>query len=169
MSQKINNYNWSITSRREIDTNITNLWEIISSPSNLDLYHPFCLKNQVINWSKEKSIDRIIYLNGKTFERKFFNWVPNTGYDLKINQISKLDSLVKWRIYSVADKSEIEIKVYPYVFNQGSIILNILPFTIFSKPLLTNYLDSVTLGLKYYAETGNVVSKNQFGKNIWFS
>ena len=169
MSQKINNYNWSITSRREIDTNITNLWEIISSPSNLDLYHPFCLKNQVINWSKEKSIDRIIYLNGKTFERKFFNWVPNTGYDLKINQISKLDSLVKWRIYSVEDKSEIEIKVYPYVFNQGSIILNILPFTIFSKPLLTNYLDSVTLGLKYYAETGNVVSKNQFGKNIWFS
>ena len=61
MSQKINNYNWSITSRRAIDTNIANLWEIISSPSNLDLYHPFCLKNQVIHWSKEKSIDRIIY------------------------------------------------------------------------------------------------------------
>ena len=53
--------------------------------------------------------------------------------------------------------------------NQGSMILNIFPFTIFSKPLLTNYLDSVTLGLKYYAETGNIVSKNQFGKNIWFS
>ena len=66
-------------------------------------------------------------------------------------------------------RTEIEIKVYPYIFNQGSVILNILPFTIFSKPLLTNYLDSVTLGLKYYAETGNVVSKNQFGKNIWFS
>jgi len=169
MSQKINKYNWYVKSRRVIDTNIANLWEIISSPSNLDLYHPFCLKNQVIHWSKEKSIDRIIYLNGKTFERKFFNWIPNIGYDLKINQINKSDSLVKWRIYSVKDKPEIEIKVYPYVFNQGSMILNILPFTIFSKPLLTNYLESVTLGLKYYAETGNVVSKNQFGKNIWFS
>lgn len=169
MSQKINNYNWYVTSRRVIDTNIANLWEIISSPSNLDLYHPFCLKNQVIHWSKEKSIDRIIYLNGKTFERKFFNWIPNIGYDLKINQISKPDSLVKWRIFSMEDKSEIEIKVYPYIFNQGSMTLNILPFTIFSKPLLTNYLESVTLGLKYYAETGNIVSKNQFGKNIWFS
>ena len=67
------------------------------------------------------------------------------------------------------DISEIEIKVYPYIFNQGSVIFNILPSTTFSKPLLTNYLDSVTLGLKYYAETGHVVSKNQFGKNIWFS
>ena len=169
MSQKINNYNGFITSRRIIDAKIANLWQIISSPSNLELYHPFCQKNQVIQWFEEKSIDRIIYLNGKTFERKFFNWVPNIGYDLKINQISKPDSLVKWRIYALEDKSEIEIKVYPYVFNQGSMILNILPFTIFSKPILTNYLDSVTLGLKYYAETGNVVSKNQFGKNIWFS
>ena len=169
MSQKINNYNGFITSRRIIDAKIANLWQIISSPSNLELYHPFCQKNQVIQWFEEKSIDRIIYLNGKTFERKFFNWVPNIGYDLKINQISKPDSLVKWRIYALGDKSEIEIKVYPYVFNQGSMILNILPFKIFSKPILTNYLDSVILGLKYYAETGNVVSKNQFGKNIWFS
>ena len=67
------------------------------------------------------------------------------------------------------DKSEIKIKIYPYIFNQGNMLLNILPFTMLSKPLLTNYLNSVTKGLKYYAETGNVVSKNQFGKNLWFS
>lgn len=169
MIQKINNYNWSISSRILINTNIIKLWDIISSPSNLELYHPFCLKNQVIHWSEEESVDQIIYLNGKTFERKFFNWYPNSGYDLIINQIGKSDSLVKWRIISVDNKSEIEIKVYPYIFNQGKIILNIIPFKFISKPLLTTYLDSVTIGLKYYAETGNVVSKNQFGKNLWFS
>ena len=169
MIQNINNYNWSISSRILINTNVVKLWDIISSPSNLELFHPFCLKNQIIKWSEEESIDQIIYLNGTTFERNFLNWVPNSGYDLKINQIGKTDSLVKWRINSVEDKSEIKIKVYPYIFNQGNMLLNILPFTMLSKPLLTNYLNSVTKGLKYYAETGNVVSKNQFGKNLWFS
>ena len=92
MIQSINNYNWSISSRILINTNVVKLWDIISSPSNLELFHPFCLKNQIIKWSGEESIDRIIYLNGTTFERNFLNWVPNSGYDLKINQNGKTDS-----------------------------------------------------------------------------
>ena len=48
-------------------------------------------------------------------------------------------------------------------------MINFLPFFIFIKPSLTKYLKSVVGGLKWYAEEGLVVRKNQFGKHPWFS
>lgn len=158
-----------VFSEKSISCDINALWEVISSPSSLELFHPFCKKNKIIRWSKEDSIDQIEYLNGLVFERKFFEWEDYKGYKLYIHQIGKPKSRVSWKIQSDNDKSIIKISVSPYLFNSGHKVLNVIPYYIFTRPFLSSYLDSVTSGLKYYLEQGKVVSKNQFGSHIWFS
>ena len=66
------NYNWSVSYNNLIKKDSRKVWKIISTKSNLELFHPFCKKNKVIRWAKERSIDRIEYLNGSIFEREFF-------------------------------------------------------------------------------------------------
>ena len=160
---------WSVSSEKKISCNINDLWEVISSPSNLDLFHPFCRKNKIIKWSKDKSIDQIEYLNGSIFQREFFEWDDFRGYKLHINQIGGLKSRVEWKIESIDTMSKINISVSPYLFNSRNKYLNFLPYHFITSPFLRSYLESVTSGLKYYLEQGKVVSKNQYGKHIWFS
>ena len=40
---------------------------------------------------------------------------------------------------------------------------------IYIIPLLNNYLENVTNGIKLYVEKGSAIKKNQFGKHKWFS
>ena len=54
-------------------SNISKVWDIISTESNLELFHPFCRKNRSINWPGRESVDEIEYLNRLTFIRKFTN------------------------------------------------------------------------------------------------
>ena len=159
----------SISSEKSIGCDIISLWKVISLPSNLDLFHPFCKKNTVINWSKENSIDQIEYLNGLIFQREFFEWEENKGYKLYIHQIGKPKSRVEWKIKGDSYKSIINISVSPYLFNNGNKYLNVLPYYLVTRPFLLSYLESVTSGLKYYLEQGKTVTKNQYGKHIWFS
>ena len=159
----------SVYSEKSINCDINSLWKVISLPSNLDLFHPFCKKNTVIIWSKENSIDQIEYLNGLIFQREFFEWEENKGYKLYIHQIGKPKSRVEWKIKGDSYKSIINISVSPYLFNSGNKYLNVLPYYLVTRPFLLSYLESVTSGLKYYLEQGKTVTKNQYGKHIWFS
>ena len=159
----------SISSRKSISCDINALWKVISLPSNLDLFHPFCKKNTVIIWSKENSIDQIEYLNGLIFQREFFEWEENKGYKLHIHQIGKPKSRVEWKINGDNYKSIINISVSPYLFNSGGKYLSVLPYYLITRPFLLSYLESVTSGLKYYLEQGKTVKKNQYGKHLWFS
>ena len=160
---------WNVFSEKSISCDINALWEVISSPSNLELFHPFCKKNKIIIWSKENSIDQIEYLNGLIFKREFFEWKENKGYKLYIHQIGKPKSRVEWKIQGDKYKSIINISVSPYLFNSGNKYLNVLPYNLVTRPFLLSYLESVTSGLKYYLEQGKIVTKNQYGKHIWFS
>ena len=94
MKQK--EYNWKISSSKIINANLKTVWDIISKESNLELFHPYCKKNHVIKWSKEKSIDELEYLNGLVLKRKFSNWYEKEGYDLYINEKGKPASYVSW-------------------------------------------------------------------------
>ena len=160
---------WTVFSEKSISCGLNSLWEVVSSPSNLDLFHPFCRKNRIIKWSKENSIDQIEYLNGLIFQREFFEWEENKGYKLYIHQIGKPKSRVEWKIKGDSYKSIINISVSPYLFNNGNKYLNVLPYYLVTRPFLLSYLESVTGGLKYYLEQGKTVTKNQYGKHIWFS
>ena len=158
-----------VFSEKSISCDINALWKVISSPSSLELFHPFCKKNNIIRWSREHSIDQIEYLNGLIFQREFFEWEENKGYKLYIHQIGKPKSRVEWKIKGDNYKSIINISVSPYLFNSGNKYLNVLPYYLITRPFLLSYLDSVTNGLKYYLEQGKIVTKNQYGKHIWFS
>ena len=66
-------------------------------------------------------------------------------------------------------KSNKTITIMPYIFNRGSKIWNFFPFFAYTKPKLSNYLDSVLMGLKFFSEKKEVVAANQFGTHSWFS
>lgn len=162
-------FNWHVTQSAKIDCNVHKLWKIITTKSNLELFHPFCKKNKVIKWLGSESIDEIQYLNGSVFRRKFCSWINEVGYDLYINQLNKPSSFVSWRLSEQEDKSSITITVFPYLFNRGYKMVNFFPFFLVVRPLLSKYLSSVVGGLKLYAETDRQVEKNYFGKHLWFS
>jgi hypothetical protein len=158
-----------ISSRKIIKCSVEDLWSIISSPSNLEIFHPFCKKNNVIIWNGNNSEDELEYLNGRKMIRKFVRWEEGIGYDLFINQIDKPSSFVSWRISRIKDDSQIEITVFPYLFNKKYKILMFIPFYIFIYTLLKSYLNSVVNGLEFYIMNNTPVKKNQFGRHIWFS
>ena len=71
----ITKFNWKITGSLKTQITDKELWKIISSPSNLELFHPFCKKNSIVKWPGKNSIDQIHYYNGLIYERKFINWI----------------------------------------------------------------------------------------------
>ena len=83
------NYNRSIKRQIELNANPEKVWSIISKKSNLELFHPFCLKNPTIEWSDNSHKDTIYYLNGWILERNWVNWIPEKGYDLLIGEKKK--------------------------------------------------------------------------------
>ena len=56
------NYNQSITVTKKISSSKKELWNHISSPAYLNLSHPFCKENKVINWEDNNRSDILIYL-----------------------------------------------------------------------------------------------------------
>ena len=169
MNDPRHNFNWCVEQSQIIHCKRSKIWETISSESNLELFHPFCKKNNIITWSGDKSEDILVYLNGRTMTRKFVFWEKNFGYDLFINEIGFESSFVSWRINRYNENSKITISVFPYLYNRGNKKLNWIPFRIFIQPMLKKYLSSVTDGLKYYLENDKKIRKNQFGTHRWFS
>ena len=167
---KMNNYNFSIKHREEFDVSSQRIWDIISEPSNLNHYHPFCKNNDIISWDGENHHDRLEYLNGVVIERKFISWDKNNGYDLFIGRKNGRQSHVSWRIEDISEnKSALTIKVHPWIINQGSKVLQFIPFQLFVKPQLKLYLKSVLRGLKWYTKHNKPTPRNHFGKLAWFS
>ncbi len=167
MTNKRFNFNVSFSIKLSIKAD--KLWTIISSKRNLELYHPFCKKNIPVKWPGVNSVDEIHYYNGDIYTRKFINWIENIGYDLYISKKKSNNSLVKWRIKKDNGNSILTITIYPYLFNTKNKFINFLPFYLFVKPILYNYLSKIGKGLIYHIKTKQKVNKNQFGSHIWFS
>jgi len=146
------------------------LLKVIKEPRSLENYHPFCKNNNIISWDSENHHDRLEYLNGVIIERKFTSWHENNGYDLFIGRKNGRQSHVSWRIEDISEnKSALTIKVHPWMINQGSRVLQFIPFQLFVKPQLKLYLQSVLKGLKWYTEHDKPTPRNHFGKLAWFS
>ena len=153
----------------QYQVNYNKIWQVISAPSNLELFHPFCKSNQVIKWPDINSMDEIHYYNDMILVREFVNWIDGKGYDLLIGEKNGEKSFVSWRIKDECNNSNLSITIYPHYRNKGYKILNLIPFFIFVRPSLISYLDSVLMGLNYYIETNRKVEKNQFGSHSFFS
>ena len=89
---------------REINTSKSAIWQLISSEGNLEKFHPFCKKNEVISWSGKTSKDKLTYLNNRTFIRKWNSWEESNGYTLTISN-TRFSADVDWSITGNTKKS----------------------------------------------------------------
>ena len=164
--------NSTIRKKVTVDVNRKYLWKIISLPGQLHLFHPFCKNNKVLKWEKEKSVDFIEYYNKKVLKRRFFDWKEEIGYKLIINDLKKDIAEVHWNIFN-SRKSKIdlsiEVQILDTAMKRFPNTINKIILRTYVLPKLGTYLDSVLCGVKYFSETGNKVSKNQFGYNSMFS
>ena len=151
------------------DYSVENLWEVVSSPNYLNNVHPFCEENSIITWDNDHHEDKILYLNDKTYIRKFVSWRALKGYDLWIGDNNKDQSFVEWRLEKVGSRSKLTITVYPYLLSTWPKIFSFLPYFLYIDIKLKSYLFSVLSGIDWYIKENTPVPKNQFGKHSWFS
>ena len=97
---------WKVSYEEKINSSIDSLWGLISAPSNLELFHPFCKYNKTIKWPGKNSIDELIYLNGLTFIRKFKSWHEKRGYSLLIGEKDKEQSLQFLELGEILQKEQ---------------------------------------------------------------
>ena len=148
------------------------LWNLITSPECLELYHPFCKENKVLLWeSAENKKDYIIYLNGLKYYREFFRWEEKKYFELFIGKLNGKKSKVKWKIMHSTKKDHtiLEIEVFPYKTSKiPKFIIYSLVFAIYIKPMLKKYLRSVLRGINWYLNNKSPVPKSHFGNHSWF-
>ena len=151
------------------DYSVENLWKVVSSPNYLNNVHPFCKENSIIKWNNDHHEDKILYLNNKTYIRKFVSWRALKGYDLWIGDNNKDQSFVEWRLEKAGNRSKLTITVYPFLLSTWPRILSFLPYFLYINIKLKSYLFSVLSGIDWYIKENTPVPKNQFGKHSWFS
>jgi hypothetical protein len=159
-----------ITCQLSFNHNSKEVWNVISAPNHLNLFHPFCKNNSIISWEESSHVDMLEYLNGLKYIRKFTKWSAFKGYELKIGNKDGKQSYVVWEIKEIDNTTcTLSITVYPHLLSKFPKIISYLPFKLIIKPKLYNYLFSVIYGLKYYLDNNEKVPKNNFGKHKWFS
>ena len=151
------------------DCSVESLWEIVSSPNYLNNVHPFCKDNSIIQWNNKHHEDKIIYLNERTYIRRFVSWRDLEGYDLWIGDSNKNQSFVEWRLERVSTGSKLTITVYPFLLSSWPKVFSFLPYFLYINIKLKSYLFSVLSGIEWYVQKKTPVPKNQFGRHSWFS
>jgi hypothetical protein len=168
-------FKWFISSSIVIEAPITKVWETITQPSNLNLFHPFCKKNTIVTWPGKDSTDIILYHNGLELERNFFEWETQKGYKLMIGRRGgKKRTEVNWEINQLNEPDGKQRVVFSITlkmpnFQNIPIFFRWIPHYFYLRPKMKKYLDSVVKGFKYYITTGKPVKRNQFGSHSWFS
>ena len=158
---------YSSLSKTIIQSNVDIVWDVLSKDSHLELVHPFVKLIKKLSGTKKKK-DMIEYLNGLIYYRTFYDWKDKQGFKLMIGKNGK-KSRVVWDLKSSNQGVVLSITVTPYISKKYNKFLSFILMKIYVIPLLNNYLENVTKGLKLYIEKGLTIKKNQFGKHKWFS
>ena len=162
-------YKRSVSCEQEIDTPLSKLWEIISKPSHLEQFHPFCKKNEALKWPGIESQDILTYLNGKAYKREVIEWNVKESFSLIIGEDDGPKSYVKWQFKNNIRNTNVKITVYPHLLIGWPKIFSYLPYKWYITPHLKSYLKAVLSGLKQYAENGEIIKENMLGVHPWFS
>ena len=163
-------FRWPVSIEREIAASAQETWNVISSPGNLELCHPFCAANPVQAWPGPDSRDEVHYLSGWVYERRFHRWLDGVGYDLEIGRSGGSKSLVYWRITTIDEqRCKLRITICPHALQGLPLVIRWLPHVLWLRPLLRQYLASVVGGFEWYLTRGEPVHRNAFGTHPWFS
>ena len=161
--------NLSAISEIKLNTEINEVWGLLSKPSHLELFHPFCRSNKIIVWNEQNKTDELTYLNGIVYERNIYSWEKNKGFKLYIGKKEGKKSKVEWKLKSINEEGILTIEVTPYVSNKFTLKIYNLLLKFYIIPSLKKYLNCVTKGIKFYLESGKIIKHNQFGSHRWFS
>ena len=142
------------------------LLDLVRKPGALELYHPFCKKNEVIAWPGSNSMDKVLYFSGLEYTREIYNWHEN-GYDLRIGA-KRRDTIVNWIVSEEGGISTLTVRVNPSLPYKNPLI-KWLAWNLYVKHKLQSYIESVVMGFKYYLDNKKRVEANQFGKHTWYS
>ncbi len=163
-------FRWPVSLERVIAAPAEALWRVISRPGNLELCHPYCASNPVHAWPGPDSRDQIHYLSGWVYERRFRDWIEGVGYDLDIGRQGGKTSFVSWRIKPIDGRSCcLRITVCSHALQDLPVVIRWIPHTLWLRPRLVKYLDSVLRGFEWYTTRGEPVPRNAFGTHPWFS
>jgi len=166
----LSKFKWPVAVSRTIAAPESKIWEVISSPGGLPLYHPFCEKNPVFEWPGPAARDEIHYFNGVVLTRRFTAWYEDVGYDLEIGRDGGRISVVSWRIRPIKERrSSIRITIFPHAVQHLPVITRWAPHLFWLRPRLKSYLQSVVKGLDWFMTHGQPVRRNHFGAHPWFS
>ena len=159
-----------ITVTQAFDLTTDALWELVSAPGNLNDAHPFCKTNEALTWNGNEHVDRLVYLNGRTYVRRFQTWSPGEGYTLLIGAENGPQSFVEWTIKPLeTGGSSLSITVHPYLLANWPKPLALPLYRLWIVPRMRRYLRSVLGGFAHVATTGEPVPRNRFGRHPWFS
>ena len=159
-----------VESKVELNLPKSKILNLIREPGNLNKYHPFCKKNEIINWPGNGSVDHLEYHNGMKFNREFYNWTDN-GYDLKIGGKRNM-AVVNWVVEGDENRSSLRVRINPNIKNYipiENILIQRLFWFLYIKPMLQSYSNHVIKGFNHFMKTETNVLRNQFGTHRWFS
>ena len=163
-------FRWPVSVDRVIAAPARAVWDAISRPGNLEFVHPFCASNPVHVWPGPDSRDEVHYLSGWVYERHFRRWTDGIGYDLEIGRPGGRRSSVAWRIKPIGDDScSLQITVHPHVLQDIPVVIRWVPYWLWVRPLLREYLESVVAGVEWFVNRGEPVPRNAFGMHPWYS
>lgn len=165
--------NSTVSVSRLLKADQQKIWEKISTPGIVHHYHPFCKENPVVLWNEENSVDEIIYENNLVYRREFNTWLEGIGYDLIIVHKERILAIVIWRINKIDDEfHELQISLKPQlkgILPKIPSFLRWIPYYVFIRWQMKNYLGHVLKGFENYIITGNQIKPNQFGKHRFYS
>ena len=159
-----------VESKVELSLPKSKILNLIREPGNLNKFHPFCKKNQIINWPGSGSVDHLEYHNGMKFNREFYNWTDD-GYDLRIGGKRNM-AIVNWVVKGDKNRSSLRVRINPNIKNYIPIknkLIQRLFWFLYIKPMLQSYINHVMKGFNHFMKTETNVLKNQFGTHRWFS
>ena len=145
------------------------IWKVISTPGQLNKYHPYCQENKVYKWPGVGSRDGVLYYSGLYWERDFMCWREGVGYDLQIGPPPRKTALISWNIRPLGEaQSDFSLTVTPILES------HLLETTkkIYVQNFATSvevYLDSLLRGMEHFVTTGQAVEARQFGTHPTFA
>ena len=170
-------YGWDIWNRRRfkisgsIKVNVSkkNLWGIITEPGHLNNYHPFCKDHEVSKWDGVGCKDVSKSYTGKTINREIVEWESEESYRIKMKNEDKHDTKVQFKILEKDSQVYFKVTLESNAYRDNPRPLWYPIAYLLIVPSYKKYYNSLLRGLKFYAETGKKVKKNQFGSHKKYS
>ena len=159
-----------VSNSADFEVSAERLWEAISEPGNLNDSHPFCDSNEVISWEDGDRSDRLVYLSGLNYVRRFKTWEEGVGYTLVIGEEGGPQSYVEWEIDSLGqDRSRLTITVYPYILARLPRLHGARPPCDMGEAQTGGLPELGRLRISLPPTKGERVPRDHFGRHPWFS